>query len=85
MKKFYQQVYFPEMPDEYEANIIEMEVPDTVENEAVFKAIDKAQEAVEPDDDMDRLSQAEAIYTVAMEAVGGSWKWLEVSGVLEIE
>ena len=84
MKRFYQQVYFPELPDEYEANIVEIEVPNTIEDESVFKAINEAQEGFAEDDDMDRWSQAEAIYTVAMEAVGGSWKWLYVSGVLEV-
>lgn len=84
MKKFYQQVYFPEMPDEYEANIVEMEVPDAIEGKTVFKAIDDAQERFAPSNDMDKLSHADAIYTAAMDAVGGSWHWLDVSGVLEI-
>ena len=85
MKKFYQQVYFPELPDEYEANIAEIEVPEYVGYD-VFDIIDEIKEALDGAEYDDWHSQAEAIYTAAMERVGGSWRWLELDGgALEIE
>jgi hypothetical protein len=88
MNKLYYQVYYPEMEDEYIQTTVEFELPDTVEPSDLSNAIDFAMGIIESDaehDDEDRLTKTDAILNEVCKHLGGSWHYLSITGVLEVE
>jgi DNA-directed RNA polymerase subunit RPC12/RpoP len=84
MSKFYYQVYYPEMSDNYITDTVEIETSKDISAEQFSNAIDQAMNRIENETHDDRIEKASAILNVACEILGGSWHYLNITGVLEV-
>ena len=84
MKKFYYQTYFLGQ-DEYITDTAEFLVPDTTDGEQIATAIDAGMNALDLDDYDDRIDYANDVYQFAVEQLGGTWRYIDIIGVMEVE
>lgn len=84
MTKFYYQVYYPEMEEYYVTDTVEIETGDDILPGTLSRAIDDAMNKIDDEKHDDRLEKADAIFNEVCKMLGGSWHYLNITGVLEV-
>lgn len=84
VKRFYYQVYFNEQEGRI-TDTVEFVVPEGIKESDIASAIDVSMNLHDQDEYEDRLEYADDVFLAAARHLGGTWHYINIVGLLEVE